>query len=542
MIPEDRTVSQWLADPPALSAIYGDETLARERAERLRAVLTAWRERFGDGPVRVFRAPGRINLRGMHVDTHGGWLNLMTHQREVLVVAGRSPDGVNRIANTSPDFPAIEFRAGDLPERGEQPWAAFIVSPAVRKRVAATPGHWRNYVEGAFLRAGASGQHAPALQMLVDSNLPRGAALSSSAALCIALLEAWWGWMGHRPDVDERILAAQDAEWYTGSRCGTCDQAAIVLGQPGGVIHGALHPGEFTTAGARAIAFPEALRVLVINSFTERSISGAAKVAYTRNRFAYSMAMRILGQALAAAGHDPSVVRACRYLSGIRPEVLGGLAPLYGILRDIPESLTVQDLRGRYDLPEFDQEFARYFGDLPAESRPQTFDLRGPLLFGIAESERARHFASALESGDFARAGHLMTVGHEGDRVSRQGEPSLHPGAAEIGDERVPVVEMPGAYGASSPALDFIVDTALDAGALGASLTGAGIAGVVLALCRKEEADHVAHSVWSAMSGESYRKIAGLTSCLVPEDRVDGIVLNFATAGAGEIGSFHPAG
>ena len=74
-----------------LQNIYGsDQQVLAERKKLLHQAILAFLVRFGDLPVRIFRAPGRLNLRGMHVDTHGGWMNLMTHQREVVMVAASS--------------------------------------------------------------------------------------------------------------------------------------------------------------------------------------------------------------------------------------------------------------------------------------------------------------------------------------------------------------------------------------------------------------------------------------------------------------------
>ncbi len=526
-----------------LDAIYGDAALIEERLHRLHSVLRRYLDAFGDDPVRIFRAPGRINLRGMHVDTHGGWLNLMTHQREVIVAAGPSPDGLTQVVNTSDAYAPLNIGLDALPALEGRDWPAFIASADVNERIAAAPGHWRNYIEGAWLRSrhAAPESEIGGLRLVVDSNLPQGAALSSSAALCIALLHAWFGWNGIHLHNDALILAAQDAEWYTGSRCGTCDQAAIVLGRPGAIIHASLYPKDFSTAGARAIALPENIRVLVINSFTRRSISGAEKIAYTLNRFAYSMAMEILQQALRNAGHPDETVAACGRLSNINPEALGGHAALYAVLRQIPEYISLVELRRRFVLPDLDREYQRYFGDVPIAAQPREIGLRGPLLFGIAESERARHFAAALESGDYGRAGQLMTIGHNGDRrVDRAGnaiqqrsdDAWLH----ECANSARPIEECPGVYGASSPALDQLVDVAIEHGALGASLTGAGIAGTVLALCNVADAANIADGVRTCMTGDAYGRIAGLQHPLDPHQLTDATVSNLACMGAGEVG------
>lgn len=543
-----RCASAWIAligrpDAAArlgLPAIYGeDAALCEERRARMRSAIMRYREVYGDDPVRVFRAPGRINLRGMHVDTHGGWLNLMTHQREVLVVSGASPDGAVSVANTNPAYSPLRVSLAELPQpEPGAPWGDFIGSGPVCARHAAAPGHWRNYIEGAWLRARFAFPGSGGLRLVVDSTLPEGAALSSSAALCIALLQSWAGWYGAPFKAAELILAAQDAEWYTGSRCGTCDQAAIVLGQPNAIIHAALDPRRFSIAGARAIPFPDALRVLVINSHTARNISGADKIAYTTNRFAYSMALSIFRQAAGALG--PEAARGWTSLAAISAESLGGNANLYRVLRDVPERIALGDLRATYDLPHLDAEYARYFGDLPEALKPREIGLRGPLIFGIAESARARSFARAMEAGAWARAGALMTVGHEGDRrVDRDGRPVLH----DLSDARldqlaasdVPIEEYPGAYGASSPALDALVDAALEHGALGASLTGAGIAGVVLALCRAEDAAQIAEGMRQFMGGAAYARTALLPDRLSPAQLAGTVVENRACAGAGEV-------
>ena len=522
--------------------IYGNPILIEERRQRYISAIRRYLESLGDEPVRLFRAPGRINLRGMHVDTHGGWLNLMTHQREVIVVAGLSHDANTRVVNTNAAFEPLTIVMDDLPAPARRDWPAFITSHEVQARAAAAPGYWRNYIEGAWLRARHTfpARGPGGLRMVVDSNLPQGAALSSSAALCIALLHAWLGWGGLALDNDALILAAQDAEWYTGSRCGTCDQAAIVLGRPGAIIHATLYPKAFTTAGARAISMPAELRVLVINSFTTRSISGAEKIAYTLNRFAYSMAMKIFQQALRGAGYAESTTAACGRLSNITPASLGGSAALYEVLMQVPERLGLQELRERYRLPDLDREYTRYFGDIRHDRQPRDIGLRGPLLFGIAESERARHFAIALECGDHARAGELMTIGHGGDRcLDRDGLPVLQRADSAWLDEcsarGIPIENCPGCYGASSPALDALVDAALDQGALGASLTGAGIAGTVLALCRTGDAVRIAAGVRGRMAERHYQRAARLAAPLSPSQITDAVVENCACAGAGEV-------
>jgi len=540
--------SQWLKiyeAAPAFTAVYGDNPAVRaERAGLVRQAAAIHAKRFGDGPLRVFRCPGRINLRGMHVDTHGGYLNLMTHQREILVAVRAEEEGRVVIANTEAAFDEVQFDLDSLCTDGlGGGWSEFIMQPRVRAQIEASRGHWSHYIRGAFLSVmhRFPGARLRGMQGVVNSDIPRGASLSSSAALCICLVKAILALNGlELPDV-ELAQAARDAEWYTGSRCGLSDQAAMVLGGVGEMVNVAIDPDRPDFSSARRVAFPDSLAVLVINSYTERSLSGVAGVDYTRNRFAYGMALEILRQEMSRQGLPPDAIKKARTLSTLSPvefEQLGGAQYILGLVQHVPEQMTIDELQARYDLPGLDALYARYFASAPAELRPDTVALRGPLLFGIAESERARVFPDALVENDYARIGQLMTVGHDGDRrVWRGIEPP------DVGDAEVErwiargesLERLPGVYGASTPVLDALVDAALDAGALGASLTGAGMAGTVLALCHKDDASKIAHAARAYLQTSAYQKAAQRACPLTKDELNRGAVVNHPTAAPGEL-------
>ncbi len=536
--------SQWLdlLDTPSpafhrtLRAVYGsDNACIESRLKLLCAVLERFRERFGDQAVRVFRAPGRINLRGMHVDTHGGYLNLMTHQREVLVAVQIRDDSTSVFANIDARFEETILRPDDARSSGvfRQPWTEFILSPAVRSAVEARRGHWSHYLSGAFLSIQHRFSDTPlhGMNAVVGGDLPRGAALSSSAALCVAVCNAMLALNDKTLDPLSLILAARDAEWYTGSRCGLSDQAAITLGGQGELINVALFTPALDLSGLRRIEFPEALRILVVDSYTEHSLSGVALAAYTRNRFAYSLALEILRQELRRQGFPVAFVAETDHLSRVTQERIPALLQL---LRAIPDSLSLDDLRARYTLPELDAAYRQYFGTVPEDQRPDTIHLRGPLLFGIAESERAHRFIDALTEGNWTRAGRLMSIGHDGDRlVAPTGQAYRFDTSDAALATETPIEMLPGVYGASAPVLDGLVDAALGADALGASLTGAGMAGAVLALCRAENAASVAQALREWMASSEYIKRAGRE---LADDELDrAVVVNAAPAAADEL-------
>ncbi|MCK5863073.1 MAG: hypothetical protein KAH38_11340 [Candidatus Hydrogenedentes bacterium] len=550
-----KTVSQWLSllecpeKSRSLCDTYGtNKEVLQKRAVLLQRTLTAFKERFGDDIVNVFRAPGRINLRGMHVDTHGGFLNLMTHQREVVVVAAPTGTPISIAANVDDSFSEVVFDLSKEQQgiNREKDWREAIAVPEVADRVQGRRAHeetaWSSYCIGAALRVfHADPKSSPqGLKMMVNSDLPRGAALSSSAALIIASLLAYARCSNIESNIPQLIHAAQDVEWYAGARVGMSDQTAILLGRPDQLLHIAVFARDFSLDGARYTTFPEALDLLVVNSHTRRTLSGAERLEYSRNRFAYSMALIVLRAELKHFGWTSKTVMKMDRLSRITPDTLGGVSNLYQILQRIPEMLSIKELQERYHPPNLTSEYTRYFGELDTKIQPTHIPLRGPLLFGIAESERARLFPKVLEEGDYERAGQLMSVGHDGDRVH---SPDGTPFSTNISDammavlsrKKAAVILQPGAYGASSPALDILVDTALEAGALGASLTGAGIAGAILVLCRKENTTAIHQALAQILQQESYARHANLSVPLDAETAAQSIVINQSTSGAGEL-------
>jgi galactokinase len=83
----------------------------------------------------------------------------------------------------------------------------------------------------------------------------------------------------------------------------------------------------------------------------------------------------------------------------------------------------------------------------------------------VSEMQRVREFAAALRKGDIDALGPLMLASHESSRDD---------------------------MGVSIPELDDLVECLVDAGALGARLTGAGFGGCVVAIADAARADQIA--------------------------------------------------
>lgn len=532
---------------PALRTVYSGQTgMVREKIGLIRRMLDHFLRGFGDLPVRLYRAPGRINLRGMHIDTHGGWLNLQAHHGETLAAAAVTDEPERHYANLWPGDSAFTFSlrpaANLLATAGRrhsihEPDA--LADPALRGLAAGLPD-WGRYVAGAALAARFHGVASPdGLRMVVASDLIRGASLSSSASLCVAVLLAEWGAAGMTPDPAGLMQAVRQAEWFAGARTGLSDQAAIVLARAGSVLHAALGGADLFSESPRWLPMPENTAVLVIHTFTTRALSGARRVDYARNRFAYSVALRMLESAAAARFSHPYVPHFQTF-----PDVLKAFPDNWdrlNLIGALPEELDLSELERLCGTETVREEYGRLFGDLPEPERPTRFAIRGPILFGLAETLRARRFFEALESGDPVRAGQLMRIGHDGDRVTDAAGRSF----LEPVNNRVlrlwlarnrPLEHLPGHYGASTRALDRAVDIALSAGAVGACLTGAGLGGAVLALCRKADVEEVRARILSGLASRDFQLARGPEAPPWPSDAGrTAVVENTAVAGAGPI-------
>lgn len=309
-------------------------------------------------PFRI-HAPGRVNLIGEHTDYTGGLAFPMAIDRGTTLTATAQPG-------------AIDLTSADADGRLQMP-LPFTGDPAE------VEPHWGAFIGGMAREIGSGGGFSGRL----ESNIPAGAGLSSSAALMCAVGLA----LGFEGSPLDLALAARRAEHAaTGVPTGLMDQLCIASARSEHATLIDCHTNEVTH-----IPVPSDLDV-VVRFVAHRTLEGSA------------YADRVAECAAAEAE----------------------IGPLRVATLDDVERLGQETIRRR----------ARHV---------------------VAENQRVRDFAAALEHADYPRLGQLLVDGH-----------------ASLRDD----------YDTSTPQMDAAVD-ALNAtkGVYGARMTGGGFGGCLVALC-----------------------------------------------------------
>ena len=173
---------------------------------------------YGDGEMRVFTSPGRVNLIGEHIDYCGGCVMPAALNMGTTVIARKRDDGVIRLKATDLDI-LVETTIADM----------HLLKGKLK---------WGDYQIGVAIELIKAGYDVTGCDMLYDDTVPHGGGLSSSAAievstaLCLATFANESAGIDKDIDMVEMALISQKAEHnFIEVKCGIMDQFASAMGK-----------------------------------------------------------------------------------------------------------------------------------------------------------------------------------------------------------------------------------------------------------------------------------------------------------------------
>ena len=239
-------------------------------------LIEQFRAVFREDPEFLVRAPGRVDLIGTHTDYNEGWVLPAAITRYAWLAVRELPTALITLHALDMDE-QVAFRLTDLEDR-----KALNGQPLPR---------WAQYAAGVAWSLQEAGLATPGSQIMITSDVPVGAGLSSSAAVEVAYATAWAHIVGWKVDRMKLAQLCQRAEnEYVGVNSGLMDQFTSLHGKPG---HALLF--DCRTLEWEALPLPEDISLVVADTGTRRQLTDSL---YNQRRAECEQAVQALREYL----------------------------------------------------------------------------------------------------------------------------------------------------------------------------------------------------------------------------------------------------
>jgi galactokinase len=199
-------------------------------------------------PPRVFRAPGRTNLIGEHTDYNDGFVLPAAINRATWIAIAPRGDRV-LIIHSEHFNETIDFNLDDT--------------------TAAPRHHWSDYVRGVAIMLREAGTALKGADLLIRSDVPLGAGLSSSASLEVATALALLRLAERNmPKLKVALLCQRAENEFVGARCGIMDQFVACFGKARNAVFLDCRTMEYA-----AVPLPSDVRLVLCNTMVKHEIA-----------------------------------------------------------------------------------------------------------------------------------------------------------------------------------------------------------------------------------------------------------------------------
>lgn len=237
-------------------------------------VTAGFRDAYGRAPEVLAFAPGRVNLIGEHTDYNDGFVLPCALEQGTMAAVALRPD--RRVA-----VRALDLVGPSVDGCGDVFGLETVPAPLA-------PGHWANHARGLVAAWRLAGHALPGLDIAIAGDLPRGAGLSSSASLGVALGAAFSRASGIMSDAAALARLAQRAENETvGCACGIMDPLVSAAGREASALL-----IDCRTLAWEEVAVAADIAVLVVHSGVSRELADGA---YNQRRAECERAARFFG-------------------------------------------------------------------------------------------------------------------------------------------------------------------------------------------------------------------------------------------------------
>jgi len=199
-------------------------------------------------PQAISSAPGRVNIIGEFTDYNDGFVLPCALEFRTVVLFRTREDGL------------VNVHSLDYPSEKE--------SFSVNEQVSSGSSQWGNYIRAIAFVLKRAGYSLKGMDILIDSNVPQGAGLSSSAALEVAVCGAFnhVGKLGLAPQ-EIAVFGQQAENDFMDCQCGIMDQLISAKGDQGKALL-----IDCQSLETEDISIPEDLSVVIVNSNYPRKL------------------------------------------------------------------------------------------------------------------------------------------------------------------------------------------------------------------------------------------------------------------------------